>query len=105
MNIKDIYNFVISYILGLLLGIFLSLTILREALPLKSHIYMISIASISLIPTFIALFLWYLHILKGLKKKLGQKGGELIGTLLTFIIVTNILIFVIVSAIFFAAIA
>lgn len=105
MNTSVLKNSIIFFVLGVLFGGFVSLTVLREAIPLRSHIYMIAITTISIIPLSIALFVWYLNILKTVKKTFGQKGGNIIGTLLSFIVVTNILIFVVVTALFFAAIA
>ena len=102
---KNMIYLLLSFVLGLLLGNFLSLTILREAVPLRNHIYMIGFASISIIPIFIFLVVWYYQILRSLEKLIGSKGGHLIGIILAFIVVTNILIFVTVSAIFFAAVA
>jgi len=98
-------NSIIFFVLGVLFGGFVSLTVLREAIPLRSHVYMIAITGISIIPLSVALFVWYLNILKMVKKTFGTKGGNIIGTLLTFIVVTNIIVFVVVTALFFAAIA
>ena len=105
MNTSVIKNSIIFFVLGVLFGGFVSLTVLREAIPLRSHVYMIAITGISIIPLSIALFVWYLNILKSVNRAFGTKGGNIIGTLLTFIVVTNIIVFIVVTALFFAAIA
>ena len=93
------------FLLGVCLGTFLTVTIIREALPLKQHFPVVVIYTLCITPIFLILFFWYLHIIKVIRHVFGSKEGEAIILIILFLIVTTVLVFSLLSGLFFFAIA
>jgi len=90
---------------GLCFGGFMAVTVVREAIPLRSHVWMISISLLTGAPIFYMLYRWYHSLLKSVHAVLGEKGGNVISSILTFQIVAMTIIFLIVISVLYAAIA
>ena len=90
---------------GLAVGGFGAVTVVREAVPLQSHIWMIGISLACAVPILIGLLVWYLRVVNVCRQMLGPKGGQMINAVLTFQLVSNALLILILMSIFYAAIA
>ncbi len=93
------------FFFGLAVGGFFSVTVIREAVPLRDHVWMIALSLAFGIPIILGLVFWYIHVVKVTQKALGPKGGELISQLIGFQLASTVLIFIILLSIFYAAIA
>ena len=105
MENSKINQIMLAFLFGLCMGALTALTIIREAVPLQSHVWSIGLASVAGLPIFLMLFFWYKSLLKSVRVVLGEKGGGLIGSIVTFQVTAMTIIFLIVLTIFFAAIA
>jgi len=94
----------VTFLFGLLLGSFGTAFVIREVFPLREHYLAILIALVAGGPILLILFLWYLSIIRYAQRVFGQRGGEVIGRLLTFIIVSISVFFILVMGIFYAAV-
>jgi hypothetical protein len=103
-NSKILANFAI-FAFGLAVGSFAAVTVVREAVPLRDHVWAIAISVVCAVPILIALAFWYLRVVSACRRVLGVKGGEVITAILTFQIVSNVLLLLILMSIFYAAIA
>jgi uncharacterized Tic20 family protein len=92
------------FFFGLSVGGFGAVTVVREAIPLKDHAWMIAITLACTIPILAGLIVWYLRVVNTCRQLLGPKGGEMINSILTFQLVSNALLILILMSIFFAAI-
>lgn len=103
-NSKVLTNFGI-FLFGVAVGSFTAVTVVREAIPLRDHVWAIGISVATAVPILIALAFWYLRVVNACRRVLGVKGGEVINAILTFQIVSNALLLLILMSIFYAAIA
>ncbi len=90
---------------GLAVGGFGAVTVVREAVPLQNHAWMIGISLACALPILLGLVVWYLRVANICRQMLGPKGGEMINAILTFQLVSNALLILILMSIFYAAIA
>jgi len=90
---------------GMVVGGFGAVTVVREAVPLQNHVWMIAISLACAAPILIGLVVWYLRVVNVCRQMLGPKGGEMINAILTFQLVSNALLVLILMSIFYAAIA
>jgi len=90
---------------GLAVGGFGAVTVVREAVPLQNHVWMIGISLACAAPILIGLMIWYLRVVNICRQMLGPKGGQMINAVLTFQLVSNALLILILMSIFYAAIA
>ena len=103
-NSKTLTNLGI-FALGLAVGCFTAVTVVREAIPLRDHVWAIGISVVCAVPILLALVLWYIRVVSACRRVLGAKGGEVINAILTFQVVSTVLLFLILMSIFYAAIA
>ena len=89
---------------GVAVGSFAAVTVVREAIPLRDHVWAIGISVAFAVPILAALAVWYLRVVSACRRVLGAKGGEVINTILTFQVVSIALLFLILMSIFYAAI-
>ncbi len=90
---------------GLAVGGFGAVTVVREAVPLQNHVWMIGISLACAVPILLGLLVWYMRVANICRQMLGPKGGEMINAILTFQLVSNALLILILMSIFYAAIA
>jgi hypothetical protein len=102
---SKILKIIAVFSFGLVVGGFLAVTIVREAVPLQSHVWMIAITAACGAPILLGLVVWYLRVVNICRQMLGPKGGEMINAILTFQLVSNALLILILMSIFYAAIA
>ena len=96
---------ILIFLFGFCLGGFIAVSIVREAVPLRDHYYIVVIYSIYIIPIIVALIVWYINIIRSCRKILGDEKGDFIGTILTYVLVSVLVIFILVIGIFYTAIA
>ncbi len=101
---KSIFVFSV-FLLGLFLGVFTTVAVIREALPLKEHAVVIGIYLVAGLPVAIILFLYYLSTISFVIESIGEKGGKIVNRVLTFIIVTILVFSVLFLGLLFSAIA
>jgi len=99
-----IFSKVIIFLTGFCLGGFIAVSIIREALPLRDHATIIVIYFIYIIPIIIALICWYAVILKSCRKMFGEEKGSFIGTMLSFFLLSVLVIFILVAGIYYTAV-
>ena len=102
---SGILSSVLIFIMGVLLGGFGAVTIIREAVPLREHFYTVVTCIIFTIPIFIILLIWYTKVTNTCRVILGEKGGRLISSIITFLLISIIVVFILIMGIFFSAIA
>ncbi len=83
----------------------MAFTIVREAVPLRDHAWAIGLSVLCGAPVVLIMFMWYQSLLRKVREVLGEKGGGVIGAILTFQIVASLIVFLIVISILYAAIA
>ena len=105
MSRSNILSSVLIFIMGVLLGGFGAVTIIREAVPLREHFYTVVTCVIFTIPIFIILLIWYTKVIDTCRIILGEKGGKLIGSIITFLLISTLIFFILVVGIFFSAVA
>lgn len=105
MTNNKILSFVFSFCFGVIVGAFMATIIVREAVPLRDHFKVILLASSLGAVIFLGLLFWYLKVVSTCKKAFGEKGGRVISNIISFVVVSTILGFIVVVAIFYAAIA
>jgi uncharacterized Tic20 family protein len=96
---------IFTFCFGVVVGGFLTIIAIREAIPLRDHYMAILVSSIFAVFIVAALILWYFKVVKVCYKVLGEKGGGMINTILSFLLVSIVLLFLVVVGIFYAAIA
>ncbi|MDZ7292582.1 MAG: hypothetical protein ONB44_02075 [candidate division KSB1 bacterium] len=105
MNNSKILTNLAIFFFGLAVGGFTAITVVREAVPLRDHVWMIGISLACAVPIVGGLIFWYLRVIDTCRRVLGAKGGEMINAILTFQVVSVCLLFMILLSIFYAAIA
>jgi len=102
---SKILKIIAVFSFGLAVGGLGAVTVVREAVPLQSHAWAIGISLICAVPILSGLILWYMRVVNVCRQMLGPKGGEMINAILTFQLVSNALLILILMSIFYAAIA
>lgn len=105
MNNNTLASTIFTFCFGAVVGGFIAVIAIREAIPLRDHYMAILISSILAVVIVTALIIWYLKVVKICYKVLGAKGGSMINTILSFLLVSIVLLFLLVVGIFYAAIA
>lgn len=105
MDNSKILKILSVFAFGLVVGGFGAVTVVREAVPLQNHVWMIGISLACALPILLGLVVWYLRVANICRQMLGPKGGEMINAILTFQLVSNALLILILMSIFYAAIA
>ena len=93
-----------AFAFGVCVGGFGAVTVIREAVPLRDHVYAIGLSLLFGFPILSFLFVWYLKTMNNCKRVFGEKGGKIVGSLLAFLVVSVALFFVVVLGIFYAAV-
>lgn len=102
---KNLWSIIGSFVVGLFLGSFAAITLIREAVPLRDHIFVTLTFVVSFIPILIVLWFWFIHINKSLKGSIGEKGGKIFMQLIVFLLVAEVILFVFIAGFYFTAIA
>ena len=102
---KKYWGIMGAFVVGLFLGVFASVTLIREAVPLRNHIYVTATFVGAFIPILIVMWLWFLSVSKLLEKGLGEKGGKIFSQILAFLLVAEVILFIFVAGFYFTAIA
>jgi hypothetical protein len=105
LNGSKILKVLAVFSFGLAVGGFGAVTVVREAVPLQSHVWAIGTSLACAVPILLGLVFWYLRVVNVCRQMLGPKGGEMINAILTFQLVSNALLILILMSIFYAAIA
>lgn len=105
MSDSKIFKIIAIFSFGFFVGGFAAVTVVREAIPLRDHAWMIAVTLMCAMPILAGLVMWYLRVVNVCKQMLGPKGGEMINAVLTFQLVSNALLILILMSIFYAAIA
>jgi uncharacterized Tic20 family protein len=92
------------FFFGIAVGGLTAVTVVREAMPLRDHAWVIGLSIVFALPILGGLIVWYLRIIEACRRVLGAKGGEMINAILTFQLVSIFLLFTILMSIFYAAI-
>lgn len=96
---------ILVFCFGLAVGGFFAVGVIREAVPLREHVWAIGLSLLFGIPIVTGLIIWYLHLIKDVKRAFGPRGGEIISQILGYQLVSTFLVMLIVISIFYAAIA
>lgn len=102
---KNTWSIIGSFVVGLFLGSFAAITVIRESVPLRDHIFLTITYVVCFIPILVVLLLWYIHMTKELRESLGEKGSKIFTQLITFLLVAEVILFIFVAGFFFTAIA
>lgn len=105
MNNKSLMSTIFSFCFGAAFGTFFTIIVIREAFPLREHYIALAACSILAVIISSVLIFWYFRVINASRKAFGERGGGIINTILSFLLVSIILIFVLVVGIFYAAIA
>ncbi len=105
MNESKVKQAMMFFTFGLCFGGFMAVAVVREAVPLRDHAWSIGISLLTGVPIFYLLYRWYKTLLHSVRTVLGEKGGAVISSIVTFQIVAMTIIFLIVISILYAAIA
>lgn len=104
-NNRSTFSSIIIFCLGTVLGGFVATVVIREAVPLRDHYVAIIISFVSSGILICGLIAWYFKVIKACKVAFGQKGGSIINTIMSFLLVSVCLLYIIVVSIFYMAIA
>jgi len=105
LNESKVKQAMMFFTFGLCFGGFMAVAVVREAVPLRDHAWSIGISLLTGVPIFYLLYRWYKTLLHSVRTVLGEKGGAVISSIVTFQIVAMTIIFLIVISILYAAIA
>lgn len=105
MNNKSLLSVIFTFCFGVAFGTFFTIIVIREAVPLREHYVAMAACSILALIITAGLIFWYFKVINASRKAFGEKGGGIINTILSFLLVSIVLIFVLVVGIFYAAIA
>jgi hypothetical protein len=100
---SKVFSKIAIFIFGFCLGGFISVSIIREAVPLRDHVYVIGIYIIYILPIIAALFFWHKSIIKAGMEIFGEEKGDFLGTIFTFIDVSILVILILVIGIFYSS--
>lgn len=102
---KNMWSLIGAFVLGVFLGGFASITMIREAVPLRDHIYLTATFIGAFIPILIVMWFWFLSVARQLEKGIGEKGGRIFTQVLSFLLVAEVILFIFVAGFYFTAIA
>jgi len=102
---KSLSSVIFAFCFGVAFGTFFTIIVIREAVPLREHYVALVVCSILAFIIITVLIWWYFRVINASRKAFGEKGGGIINTILSFLLVSIVLIFVLVVGIFYAAIA
>jgi hypothetical protein len=98
------FSRILIFFAGFCIGGFLAVTVIREALPLRDHIVIIVIYALYIIPIIVALSYWYIKIIKSCRQMFGEEKGSFVGTILSFILLSVLVIFILVIGMYYTAV-
>jgi hypothetical protein len=101
---SKIFSRILIFFTGFCIGGFLAVTVIREALPLRDHIVIIVIYTLYIIPIIVALTYWYIKIVKSCRQMFGEEKGSFVGTIISFIWISVLVIFVLVIGMYYTAV-
>lgn len=104
-NERSILTSIAIFCFGTVMGAFVATVVIREAVPLRDHYVAIIISFACSSVLIIGLIIWYFKVIKASKIAFGQKGGTIINTIMSFLLVSISLLFIMVVSIFYMAIA
>jgi len=104
MSSNKIFVNIGCFCFGLLVGAFGAVIVVREAVPLRNHVVMIGLTLVLSGPILLALLIWYFKVINSCRQVLGESGGGIINSIMSFLLVSIVLLFLIISGIFYAAI-
>jgi len=105
LNNRSLLSIISSFCFGVTFGVFFTIIVIREAFPLREHYIALSVCSVLAVIITLVLIVWYFRVLSASRRAFGEKGGGIINTILSFLLVSIILIFILIVGIFYAAIA
>lgn len=104
MSNKKLISTILTFCFGFITGVFFTIIVIREAFPLRDHYIALMVCGVSGAFIVLVLILWYFRVVNASKRILGDKGGGIINTILSFLLVSVALLFIVVVGIFYAAI-
>ena len=105
MTNKSVFTSVAIFFFGTVFGSFFATIVIREAVPLRDHYVMIIISFVSSAILMLGLLFWYFKVVNSCKKVFGEKGGGMINIIMSFLLVSIGIFYVLVVSIFYMAIA
>ncbi len=105
MNNKSIFTSITIFFFGTVFGSFFATIVIREAVPLRDHYVMIIISFVSSAILMLGLLFWYFKVVNSCKKVFGEKGGGMISSIMSFLLVSIGIFYLLVVSIFYMAIA
>ena len=102
---KNLWSIIGALVVGLFLGSFAAITVIRESVPLRDHIFVTLTFVGAFIPILIVMWFWFLSISRQLSKNLGAKGGNIFTQVIAFLLVAEVILFIFVAGFYFTAIA
>ncbi len=105
MKSNNLTTAIFTFCFGLVVGGFFATIAIREAIPLRDHYKAIIISGVLAAIVVSALIRWYFKVVRLCYQVLGAKGGGMINSILSFLLVSIVLLFLLVVGIFYAAIA
>ncbi len=100
----DIRKTLLTFFFGVMTGGFFAVAVVREAVPLRDHVWMIGLTLLFGAPILVMLGMWYFRLMETVKQAMGPKGGEVIGQILSFQLASFILFALIFIVILYAAV-
>ncbi len=104
-NDRSVFSSIAIFCFGTVLGGFVATVVIREAVPLRDHYLAIIISFVCSGVLIAGLIAWYFKVIKACKVAFGEKGGSIINTIMSFLLVSVCLLYIIVVSIFYMAIA
>jgi len=102
---KNLWAIFGGFVVGACLGAFAAVTLIREAVPLRSHIWVTVTFVGAFLPILAVLWIWFVILARKLRKNLGEKAGGLILQLIAFLLIAEVILFIFVAGFYFTAIA
>lgn len=103
MTENKIISKVLIFIFGFSLGGFVAVALVREAVPLRDHIYVMIVYIIYVFPIFIGLFFWYKSVIRSIRKFVGDEKADFYASLFSFFFVSLIVIFILTIGLFYTS--
>ena len=105
MNNKSIFASITIFFFGTVFGSFFATIVIREAIPLRDHYVMIIISFVSSAILMLGLLFWYFKVVNSCKKVFGERAGGMINSIMSFLLVSIGIFYLLVVSIFYMAIA
>ncbi len=105
MSNKNLLVTILSFFFGTVFGSFFATIVIREAVPLRDHYVMIIFSFVSSAILMLGLLFWYFKVVNSCKKVFGEKGGGMINTIMSFLLISLGIFYILVVSIFYMAIA